>query len=109
MSGSLARRIGRNIAALRLARDWSQEALARRAGVGRSRLGKWENGDHVPPLEKLIGLARELEVGLDDLVGEGTGSLQAGLSPEQRKLVRTAMTNLSKLFPVTPGKTEKPE
>jgi transcriptional regulator with XRE-family HTH domain len=99
MNGSLARRIGRNIAALRVGRDWSQEALAVRVKVSRSRLSKWESGDHPPPVEKLVDLARELEVGLDDLVGTGTGKPQGGLSPEQRKLVRTAMGFLSRLVP----------
>jgi hypothetical protein len=53
----------------------------------------------VPPVDKLIGLARELEVGLDDLVSEGTGPLQRGLDPEQRKLVRKAMSSLARLLP----------
>jgi len=99
MNGSLARRIGRKIAALRMARGWSQEALAVRAGVARSRLSKWESGDHVPPVDKLVDLARELEVGLDDLVSEGMGPREAGLSPEQRRLVRRAMSSLARLFP----------
>jgi transcriptional regulator with XRE-family HTH domain len=112
MNGSLARRIGRNIAALRVGRDWSQEALAVRVKVSRSRLSKWESGDHPPPVENLVDLARELEVGLDDLVGDGTGTAQADLNPEQRKLVRAAMSSLSRLVPAvsatvrTPGKTE---
>lgn len=109
MNGSLAQRIGRNIAALRVGKDWSQEALATRVEVTRSRLSKWENGEHVPPVDKLVDLARELDVGLDDLVGDGTWKLQGGLNPEQRKLVRTAMTFLSRLFPATPGKPEKPD
>ena len=99
MSGLLARRIGRKIAALRMAKGWSQEALAARAGVARSRLSKWESGDHVPPVVKLVDLARELEVGLDDLVSEEMWPLQPGLSPEQRRLVRTAMSSLARLFP----------
>ena len=113
MNGSLARRIGRNIAVLRVGRDWSQEALAARVRVSRSRLSKWESGDHPPPIEKLVDLARELEVGLDDLVGDGTGTAQADLNPEQRKLVRAAMSSLSRLVPAavsatprTPGKNE---
>lgn len=105
MNGSLARRIGRNIAALRVSRDWSQEALAARVKVSRSRLSKWESGDHPPPVEKLVDLARELEVGLDDLVGEETGKPQGGLGPEQRKLVRTAMSFLSRLVPNASGQT----
>jgi transcriptional regulator with XRE-family HTH domain len=109
MSESLARRIGRNIAALRLARDWSQEVLAARVDVTRSRLSKWEGGEHAPPVEKLVDLARELEVGLDDLVGDGTEKLKTNLSPEQRKLVRAAMGSLARLFPAAPrrqGRTE---
>jgi transcriptional regulator with XRE-family HTH domain len=105
MNRSLARRIGRNIAALRVGRDWSQEALAERVKVSRSRLSKWESGDHPPPVEKLVDLARELEVGLDDLVGDGTGKPQGDLSPEQRKLVRTAMSFLSRLVPNPNGTT----
>lgn len=99
MNELLARRIGRKIAALRMAKGWSQEALAARADVARSRLSKWESGDHVPPVDKLIGLARELEVGLDDLVSEGMGPRETGLSPEQRRLVREAMSSLARLFP----------
>ena len=95
------RRIGRNIAALRTGRDWSQEALAARVSVTRSRLSKWESGNHPPPVEKLIDLARELQVGLDDLVGEGSGKPLGDLNPEQRKLVRTAMGYLSRLVPAT--------
>ena len=104
MNESLARRIGRNIAALRVGRDWSQEALAARVRVSRSRLSKWESGDHPPSIEKLVDLARELEVGLDDLVGDGTGAPQGDLNPGQRKLVRAAMSYLSQLVPATPRK-----
>ncbi|HEV2853817.1 MAG TPA: helix-turn-helix transcriptional regulator [Thermoanaerobaculia bacterium] len=109
MSESLARRIGRNIAALRLAKDWSQEVLAARVGLTRSRLSKWESGDHVPPVEKLVDLARELEVGLDDLVGDGTERLKTSLSPEQRRLVRAAMGSLARLFPAASRKPARTE
>jgi transcriptional regulator with XRE-family HTH domain len=109
MNGSLARRIGRNIAALRVRRDWSQEALAARVRVSRSRLSKWENGDHPPPVEKLVDLARELEVQLDGLVGIGTEKPLGDLTPEQRKLVRTAMGVLSGLLPAEPRPQREPE
>ena len=99
VNGSLARRIGRNIAALRVGRDWSQEALAARVKVSRSRLSKWESGDHPPPVDKLVDLARELEVALDDLVGDGTEKPLGALNREQKKLVRTAMSFLARLVP----------
>lgn len=97
MNKTLARRIGRNIAALRVAGDWSQAELAARVSIERSRLAKWENGDHVPPIESLVVLARELDVRLDDLVGEKSPEVAEPLTPEQRKLVRTALRSLSRL------------
>ena len=109
MNGSLARRIGRNIAALRVGRDWSQEALAVRVKVSRSRLSKWESGDHPPPVEKLVDLARELEVPLDDLVGNGTEKLLGDLTPEQTKRVRKAMRSLAGLLPAEPRLQKEPE
>ena len=103
---TLARRIGRNIAALRVAGDWSQAELAARVRIERSRLAKWENGDHVPPVESLVNLAGKLEVRLDDLVSEKSLEPAELLTPEQRKLVRTALRSLSRLVPTAP-RTEK--
>lgn len=99
MDRTLARRIGRNIAALRTLRGWSQKGLAARVDVTRGRLSKWEGGEHAPPVEKLMALARELEVGLDDLVSDGSGPSPDGLTPGQRELVRGALRSLSRLLP----------
>lgn len=105
MDRTVARRIGRNIAALRTLRGWSQKGLAARVDVTRGRLSKWEGGEHAPPVEKLMALARELAVGLDHLVGDGTGKPSGDLTLEQRKLVRTAMGYLSRLIPAANGST----
>ena len=40
--------LGRRIVRLRTERGWSQGALARRLGMSRCRLGKWERGLHGP-------------------------------------------------------------
>jgi transcriptional regulator with XRE-family HTH domain len=65
---AVRRRLGRNLAALRVRRKWSQEKLARKLGITRSRLGKWETGEHTPPVELLPALAVALGVGLTEIV-----------------------------------------
>ncbi len=68
---ALRRRIGARIAGLRERRGWSQEELARRLGVGRARLGKWETGEHAPPPVQLLALKAAFGVSLDELVEDG--------------------------------------
>lgn len=67
---SVRRKLGRNLAALRERREWSQEKLARKLGVTRSRLGKWETGEHAPPVEWLPALAAALGVGIEKIFEE---------------------------------------
>jgi transcriptional regulator with XRE-family HTH domain len=67
--GIVLRKLGRNLAALRGRRDWSQEKLAGKVGVTRSCIGKWETGEHGPSFEWLAALAAALEVGLEEIVG----------------------------------------
>jgi DNA-binding XRE family transcriptional regulator len=62
------RTLGRNLSALRRRRKWSQEKLARKLGVTRGRLSKWETGEHSPPLEMLPALATALEAGVEEIV-----------------------------------------
>ena len=63
------RTLGRNLSALRRQRKWSQEKLARRLGVMRCRLAKWETGEHSPPVEMLPAIAEALEAGVEEIVG----------------------------------------
>ena len=77
LSGEAVRRkLGRNLAALRDHREWSQEKLARRLGVTRGRLSKWETGEHAPPVEWLPALATALGVGLEKILEGVAPSLQ---------------------------------
>lgn len=54
---------------LRKKNGWSQEELAEKCQVSRQAIAKWESGESVPVLEKLIFLAGLYEVSLDELVG----------------------------------------
>jgi ribosome-binding protein aMBF1 (putative translation factor) len=60
--------LGRRIVRLRESKGWDRVELARRLGVTRERLGHWERGKHMPPLQALIGLGRELGLSIDELV-----------------------------------------
>lgn len=63
-----AESIAANVARLRLDRELTQEALARKAGLSRVALGKIERGSVVPRARTLAELARALGVPLGDLV-----------------------------------------
>jgi transcriptional regulator with XRE-family HTH domain len=67
--------LGARIARLRSEKGWDRPALARKLGVSRDRLSKWERGENAPPLEILVSLGILLEVTLDELV---TGKPWAG-------------------------------
>lgn len=67
--------LGERIVRFRRRRAWSRVDLARRLGVRRDRLAKWELGKNPPPVAMLAPLARALGVTVDELV---TGELPAG-------------------------------
>jgi transcriptional regulator with XRE-family HTH domain len=54
--------------ALRGERGWSQEELAKRAGISRGYLARLETGRHDPTLTMIEKLAKALKVTLVDLV-----------------------------------------
>ena len=60
----------KNLKKLRNKKEWSQEKLAREAGISYQTLIKIEQGRiQNPKLEALIKLAKVLGVSLDELVG----------------------------------------
>ena len=74
---SVNRRFGERIRALRLAKGWSQEDLAERAGMDRTYVGGIERGRRNPTLKNVAALARALECHLNELFefpGEEHGS-----------------------------------
>ncbi len=61
--------LAENLQILRKKNGLSQEELAEKCQVSRQAIAKWESGESVPTIEKLIYLASLYEVTLDELVG----------------------------------------
>ena len=71
---SLRKKLGTHVVEARKRRRWSQVELARRLGVSRGCLGKWERGVCAPGLEELALLSRVLEIPLwEARARRGTG------------------------------------
>jgi transcriptional regulator with XRE-family HTH domain len=62
---------GKIIAELRDKAGWSQADLAKKSGVSRVMIGKYERGEAVPSIDAAKKIADAFEVSLDQLVGEG--------------------------------------
>ena len=60
--------LSERLRSLRREKGWSQEELADRIGVSRQALSKWESGQSVPELDKLVMLSELYGVSLDTLV-----------------------------------------
>ena len=60
--------ISRNTFSLRTRMGLTQEELARRAGVSRQTVVKWESGDAIPDLDNARRLSAIFDVSIDDLV-----------------------------------------
>lgn len=58
-----------NLQLLRKRNGIFQEELAEACAVSRQAVNKWESGESLPTIEKLIFLAKFFEVTLDELVG----------------------------------------
>ncbi|MBE6935828.1 MAG: helix-turn-helix domain-containing protein [Ruminococcaceae bacterium] len=59
-----------NLREIRTRRNITQEQLAEMLSVSRQTISKWESGQGYPETEKLLFLAKELRVSLDDLFSE---------------------------------------
>jgi transcriptional regulator with XRE-family HTH domain len=100
----LRRELGRRLVELRGRRKWSQRELAKRVGVDRSRLAKWERGASIPSLSMLGALCRALGVTPNELLIEederGSGMLLT-LSQKERlaEAVRTLLGFLETSMP----------
>ena len=62
--------LGETIYRLRTEKNMSQGDLADALGVSRQSVSKWENGNAIPDLEKLVKMSKLFGVTLDALVGE---------------------------------------
>jgi len=64
--------LSENILQLRKALGLSQEQLAEQVGVSRQSISKWETGQSVPELDKVVALSRVFGVSTDTLLGNKT-------------------------------------
>ena len=64
--------ISSNIATLRKKHRWTQETLARKVGVSRQTIAKWEAPGGNPDISSCIRLAQAFDVAIDDLVNGDT-------------------------------------
>lgn len=74
--------LAERILALRKARNLSQEELAEQIGVSRQAVGKWESGQSLPDLDKVIALSEFFGVSCDYLLKGGTPDTQAEAEPK---------------------------
>lgn len=58
-----------NIRALREAADMTQEELAKKMGVKPPAVSKWERGLSLPPIDKVVRLARIFDCTIEQLLG----------------------------------------
>lgn len=63
-------RLSEKIMELRKKSGWSQEELAEQLGVSRQSVSKWENGESVPELDKIIRMSELWNVSTDFLLKE---------------------------------------
>ena len=66
----LAQAFGAAVRALRSGQGMAQEALAHRAGIERSHMGKIERGEHMPTLALILKIARALGRSASELMLE---------------------------------------
>lgn len=87
---SLSRAFGEVVRAARLAKAWSQEDLAHRAGVHRTYIGDLENGRKSPTLDVVESLARALETTAQSMVSRAERTREHDEDGDQRRKERLA-------------------
>ncbi len=66
--------LAEKIKAMRKQQNISQESLAKKIGVSRQAITKWETGGGVPDIENLLSISGLFGVSLDELVSNQGGS-----------------------------------
>ncbi|HKH49582.1 MAG TPA: helix-turn-helix transcriptional regulator [Thermoanaerobaculia bacterium] len=88
--------VGKRIEVLRKRKRWIQADLARRVGVERTTLLRWEKGS-LPSLGMLILLSEVLETTLDALLAGRTPD-PMDLTPDQKKAAVVHLNQLASLL-----------
>lgn len=110
----LARSIGAAIAARRKALDMTQERLSELIQVEQSSLSRIERGTLIPSLERLAGIADNLQCRLADLFGTAGVSSHdrasrlheklSSLTPAQQEIVERLVDDALALLETTQGR-----
>lgn len=84
--------VAKNIKALRVGADMTQQQLADVVGVKREAVAQWEAGLAMPRLGTAVKLVRRFGIGLDDLVGDDmpeqtVENLSDALTADERELL----------------------
>ena len=77
--------LGNNIQTLRKKKGLSQEKLAEKINVTRQTISNWELGETAPNPEQLMLLSKELDISIDELVGND--AMSSG-SPRENKSIK---------------------
>ena len=102
----LLQELGHRIVALREARGLSQVRLAKLMGIDRSRLSKWERGQHQPLLKHLHALAELLDVPLGELLTGGTAEPDPPLESGARRALAGVVATLNRLLEPRSGRRQ---
>lgn len=81
-------KISDKIHQLRKQRNLSQEQLAEMLNVSRQSVSKWESGQSLPDLDKIIPLSKIFEISTDYLLNENADSTDFVFTPEPAKNMR---------------------
>jgi transcriptional regulator with XRE-family HTH domain len=86
------RSFGRRLAQIRKAKGLTQTELGSRIGVSQRIMHHYENKAEYPPAQKIIDLARALDMSVDELLGVDKGSFDSykNINPKLAKRLRLA-------------------
>lgn len=87
-SPDVVRAVGRRLAQARIARGYTQEALAEAIGIEPVSLSRLETGDRALSLTTLALIADALGLGLGHLVGVEADLPKPDLAPQEAELLR---------------------
>ena len=79
--GGMTMRLGERIAVCRKKMGWSQEALAEKLSVSRQTVSRWETGEALPDVEKVVLLAGLFGVTTDALLLDEASAERKETSP----------------------------
>lgn len=79
------------IVKLRKQLAWSQEELAMKMEVSRQSVSKWESGNSIPDLKKIITLAEIFEVSTDFLLKDDCETLQAKVHSDEPSFAQISL------------------